>query len=208
MFGWFNAAALCASRRKRAWKLGSFARSGRRILMATRRPSRRSRPSCTSAIPPRPITPPTWYRSPSILPGSSVSTCSPSVRLPRSQRPLIVSGVGELPDCAALSPSLQYGFDHVLGDRCPESVAADFLGAGFLDDDGHRHLRRRSGSEGDEPGDGGAIVAGLGGPCLSGHSNVGDLRIGASAVVDDVHHHLGQRQCFAWAQGVGENLRL
>ena len=40
--GWLRAAADCASRRNRFWNDGSRARSERRILMATVRPSRRS----------------------------------------------------------------------------------------------------------------------------------------------------------------------
>ncbi len=40
MAGWFSDAAACASRRNRAWKDGSRARSDRRILIATVRPRR------------------------------------------------------------------------------------------------------------------------------------------------------------------------
>ena len=52
MAGWFSAAEFCASRRNRSWNVASRARSVRSILMATSRPSRRSRPRCTSAMPP------------------------------------------------------------------------------------------------------------------------------------------------------------
>ena len=51
---WLSPAADCASRRNRARKVWSRARSLRSILMATWRPSRESYPRCTSAIPPRP----------------------------------------------------------------------------------------------------------------------------------------------------------
>ena len=55
--GLFSDAADCASRRKRAWKVWSLARSVRRVLMATTRSSRMSRARYTSAMPPRPTTP-------------------------------------------------------------------------------------------------------------------------------------------------------
>ncbi|OLT09942.1 hypothetical protein BJF77_09205 [Kocuria sp. CNJ-770] len=56
---WLRAATDCASRLKRSWKVASRASSGRSTLIATRRPSRRSRPTWTVAIPPRPIVSPT-----------------------------------------------------------------------------------------------------------------------------------------------------
>ena len=72
--GWLSEAAACASRRKRAWKDGSRARSERRILMATVRPSRVSCPMCTSAMPPRPIRSPTSYLLARIRGASSTTT--------------------------------------------------------------------------------------------------------------------------------------
>ncbi|PLC11105.1 hypothetical protein AUQ48_01100 [Kocuria flava] len=56
---WFRAATDCASRLKRSWKESSCASSGRSTLIATRRPSRRSRPTWTVAMPPRPMASPT-----------------------------------------------------------------------------------------------------------------------------------------------------
>ena len=52
----FSDAADCASRRNRAWNVASVEWSTRRILIATLRPRRRSRPRRTSAMPPRPST--------------------------------------------------------------------------------------------------------------------------------------------------------
>ena len=57
MHGAFSDAADCASRRKRCWNDGSRARSARRTLTATSRPSRVSVPRKTSAMPPTPIVP-------------------------------------------------------------------------------------------------------------------------------------------------------
>ena len=56
--GWFSPAADCASRRNRAWNVGSMARSARSCLTATGRPSRRSTARRTSAMPPRPSSSP------------------------------------------------------------------------------------------------------------------------------------------------------
>jgi hypothetical protein len=52
MAGWLSAAEFCASRRNRSWNCGSRARSARSTLIATSRPSRVSRPRCTSDMPP------------------------------------------------------------------------------------------------------------------------------------------------------------
>src|SRR6478736_5540974 len=62
--GWLSDAADCASRRKRAWKVASLARSVRSRFTATTRPRRVSVPLRTSAIPPRPRSSPSSYRPP------------------------------------------------------------------------------------------------------------------------------------------------
>src|SRR5436190_17898086 len=74
MAGWLSEAADWASRRNRAWKVASLARSVRRRLIATVRPRRTSVPLRTSAMPPRPSSSPTSYRPPircrSVIAGS------------------------------------------------------------------------------------------------------------------------------------------
>src|SRR5699024_4121453 len=67
MPGWLRPAADWASRLRRVWNEGSRARSDRRSLIATRRPSRLSAPSCTSAMPPRPRSARISYRPDSTL---------------------------------------------------------------------------------------------------------------------------------------------
>src|SRR4029453_17958883 len=128
MDGWFRAAADCASRRNRAWNVGSLARSIRSRLIATVRPSRLSTPLRTSAMPPRPSDSPSSYRPPTsracdVIPYTLLGTPLTRCSLTRG------------------SP-LHAPLDDVPRDRSRQPAAGDVaaLHTGLLDHHGDRHL--------------------------------------------------------------------
>ena len=85
-FGWLNPAAARASRRNRSTNSRSRSNGGAKTLIATWRPSCRSSPWWTRAIPPWPSTGPSSYRSARTCPSTPLVCCT-DLGLPTGPRP-------------------------------------------------------------------------------------------------------------------------